>query len=76
MLVSRSTSALEHVIKFCVTTEKLLPQLSLESKCTSLHFEVKRVRVCVSADVFHPNLTVTCRVSLENESQSTLFISF
>lgn len=30
VLVSRSTSALEHVIKFCVTTEKLLPQLSLE----------------------------------------------
>ena len=37
VLVSRSTSALEHVIKFCVTTEKLLPQLSLESKCTSYY---------------------------------------
>ena len=47
MLVSRSTSALEHVIEFCVTTEKLLPQLSLESKFTS-YYTLKR-RACVRA---------------------------
>ena len=46
VLVSRSTSALEHVIKFCVTTEKLLPQLSLESKSTSYYTLKWSARVC------------------------------
>ena len=46
VLVSRSTSALEHMIKFCVTTEKLLPQLSLESKCTSYYTLKRSAFVC------------------------------
>ena len=73
VLVSRSTSALEHVIKFCVTTEKLLPQLSLESKCTS-YYTLRRSAYVRAFLLTFSILTWLWRAEFHSKTESQLFL--